>query len=231
MNDLDLRTALHRDADLVGLPSPDLLDQLVQRRRHQQRQRAGVFAAVLGVVVIAAGIPISTSLLARSDSGPATETTVDPTPSVTPTTEPAAPTTAATPPPATTAAPSSTTEAAPPPAPVATVACPDEATLQAALPAATPDYWSTMTDPTQPTPFEAVCSGTWAAAGYWDHWYVVDAGGTRTGNPERGGQPWLDGQAGLFRYIDGSWTFWPRNTHCSDEEIPPTVWERACNVD
>ena len=76
MNDLDLRTALHRDAELVGSPSPDLLDQLVQRRRHQQRQRAGVFAAVLGVVVIAAGIPVGQSLLARSDSNPASETTV-----------------------------------------------------------------------------------------------------------------------------------------------------------
>ena len=84
MNDLDLRTALHRDAELVGSPSPDLLDQLVQRRRHQQRQRAGVFAAVLGVVVIAAGIPVGQSLLARSDSNPASETTVAPTPSVTP---------------------------------------------------------------------------------------------------------------------------------------------------
>jgi hypothetical protein len=83
MNDLDLRTALHRDADLVGLPSPDLLDQLVRRRRHQQRQRAGVLAAVLGVVVIAAGVPVGQSLLARSDAGPAGETTVAPTPSVT----------------------------------------------------------------------------------------------------------------------------------------------------
>jgi hypothetical protein len=84
MNDLDLRTALHRDADLVGLPSLDLLDQLVRRRRHQQRQRAGVLAAVLGVVVIAAGIPVGQSLLSRSDGNPAGETTVAPTPSMTP---------------------------------------------------------------------------------------------------------------------------------------------------
>jgi hypothetical protein len=84
MNDLDLRTALHRDAELVGEPSPDLLDQLVQRRQHQRRQRAGMLTAGLAVVVIAAGIPIGTSLLARSDGGPATETTVVLTPSVTP---------------------------------------------------------------------------------------------------------------------------------------------------
>jgi hypothetical protein len=82
MNDLDLRTALHRDADLVGEPSPDLLDQLVRRRQHQRRQRAGMLTSALAVVVIAAGIPIGTSLLARSDGGPATETTVNPTPSV-----------------------------------------------------------------------------------------------------------------------------------------------------
>jgi hypothetical protein len=78
MNDLDLRTALHRDADLVGEPSPDLLDQLVRRRQHQRRQRAGMLTSALAVVVIAAGIPIGTSLLARSDGGPAT----DPTPTV-----------------------------------------------------------------------------------------------------------------------------------------------------
>ena len=100
MNDLDLRTALHRDADLVGEPSPDLLDQLVRRRQHQRRQRAGMVTSALAVVVIAAGIPIGTSLLARSDGGPAT----DPTPTVS--TEAPAPSTA-TPAPPTTATPSS----------------------------------------------------------------------------------------------------------------------------
>ena len=84
MNDLDLRTALHRDADLVGTPSPDLLDQLVQRRQHQRRQRAGILSAVAAVVVITAGIPVGQSLLTRADGGPASETTVAPTPSVSP---------------------------------------------------------------------------------------------------------------------------------------------------
>jgi hypothetical protein len=75
MNDLDLRTALHRDADLVGAPSPDLLEQLGQRRQQQSRQRGGIAAAVLGVVAIAAGIPIGQSLMTRADVGPATEVT------------------------------------------------------------------------------------------------------------------------------------------------------------
>jgi hypothetical protein len=111
MNDLDLRTALHRDADLVGEPSPDLLDQLVRRRQHQRRQRAGMLTSAVAVVVIAAGIPIGTSLLARSDGGPAT----DPTPTVS--TEAPTPSTA-TPAPATTAPPSS---AVPAPTPTAAV--------------------------------------------------------------------------------------------------------------
>ena len=77
MNDLDLRTALHRDADLVGEPAPDLLEQLVHRRQQQRRQRAGVAVAVLGVVVIAAGIPLGGALLDRSESQ-----ATDPTPTV-----------------------------------------------------------------------------------------------------------------------------------------------------
>jgi len=82
MNDLDLRIALHRDADLVGEPSPDLLDQLAVRRDKQRRQRAGMLAAALGVVVIAAGIPVGSSLLTQSDPGPAVEITT-PAPSTT----------------------------------------------------------------------------------------------------------------------------------------------------
>ena len=66
MNDLGLRTALHRDADLVGSPSPDLLDQLLRRRSHQRRRRAGMLTAALAVVVIAAGIPIGNALLVPS---------------------------------------------------------------------------------------------------------------------------------------------------------------------
>ncbi len=82
MIDLDLRIALHRDADLVGEPSPDLLDQLAVRRDRQRRQRAGMFAAALGVVVIAAAVPVGSSFLTQSDSGPAIEIT-DPAPSTT----------------------------------------------------------------------------------------------------------------------------------------------------
>jgi hypothetical protein len=81
MNDLDLRAALHRDADLVGEPSPDLLDQLVDRRRHQQRRRTTGLVAAAAVVVLAAGIPVGTSFLTRSDGAPATQTTIAPTPS------------------------------------------------------------------------------------------------------------------------------------------------------
>ena len=103
MNDLDLRAALHRDADLVGDPSPDLLDQLVDRRRHQQRRRTTALVAAAAVVVLAAGIPIGTSFLTRSDGAPATQSpmpTITATPSVSP--EPApesspAPTTSADP--------------------------------------------------------------------------------------------------------------------------------------
>jgi hypothetical protein len=84
MNDLDLRAALHRDADLAGEPSPDLLDQLVSRRRHQRRQRAGVLTAVLAVVVIGASIPVGQALLTGSDGAPADQTTVDTDPAVTP---------------------------------------------------------------------------------------------------------------------------------------------------
>ena len=85
MNDLDLRTALHRDADLVGSPSPDLLDQLVQRRQHQRRQRAGMLSAVAGAWSSSPPASRSGSRCSpASDGSPASETTVAPTPSVTP---------------------------------------------------------------------------------------------------------------------------------------------------
>jgi hypothetical protein len=107
MNDLDLTIALHRDADLVGEPSPGLLEQLTERRQRQGRQRAGLLAATLGVVVIAAGIPLGGALMNSSDGGPAT----DPTPTVSteaPTPSTTAPAPSATPGPSTTPAPSST---------------------------------------------------------------------------------------------------------------------------
>ena len=91
MNDLDLRTALHRDADLVGAPSADLLEQLVQRRRDQRRRRTGMLIAGLAVAVISAGIPIGASFWTRGDGGPAHETTIGPNTPVTPETLPQAP--------------------------------------------------------------------------------------------------------------------------------------------
>jgi hypothetical protein len=104
MNDLDLRTALHRDADLVGEPAPDLLDQLAGRRRHQRRQRAGILAAAAAVVVISAGIPVVSSLTTSADTLPASRPTIASTPAVpteaAPTTSEPAPTTSAKPAPA-----------------------------------------------------------------------------------------------------------------------------------
>ena len=216
MNDLDLRTALHRDADLVGSPSPDLLDQLVQRRRHQQRQRAGVFAAVLGVVVIAAGIPVGQSLLARSDSNPASETTVAPTPSVTPevaVTPSVTPDVIPTPTAASTTA-EPPAASVPPPADV-TPACPDLATLRDLLPPDTASKTITMFAGNG-----VECSGIWAAASYSEATFAD-------------GEWWSNGQAGLFQYVDGSWTWRDRYTTnvCDDPGIPDVVWDGACNVD
>jgi hypothetical protein len=214
MNDLDLRTALHRDADLVGSPSPDLLDQLVQRRQHQRRQRAGVLSAVAAVVVIAAGIPVGQSLLTRADGGPAGETTVAPTPSVTPE---VAVTPSVTPDvlPTPTAAAPGTAEvpvsSVPPPAEV-TLACPDLATLRDVLPADTATKTITM--------FAAngvKCSGDWAGASYSEATFGD-------------GEWWSNGQVGLFHYVDGSWTQISRD-HCDDPGIPDAVWDGVCNVD
>jgi hypothetical protein len=90
MNDLDLRAALHRDADLVGEPSPDLLDQLVDRRRHQRRTRAAMITAA-AVVVIAAAIPVGSSFFLRSEGSPATQSTtptIESTPPATPSESP-----------------------------------------------------------------------------------------------------------------------------------------------
>lgn len=205
MNDLDLRTALHRDADLVGSPSPDLLDQLVQRRRRQRRQRAGILSAVAAVVVIAAGIPVGQSLLSSSDTSPAGETTVAPTPSV-------APEVAATPSVTPDVLPTPTAEApavsVPSPADV-TPPCPDLDTLQAALPPDTPDLWYRIFRGEEP-----LCSGPWAAAGY-----------------SRITPDTPDGEAGLWRNVDGAWTFHFRGEYCDVVTLPIAVYQRACMVD
>ena len=253
MNDLDLRTALHRDADLVGAPPADLLEQLGQRRQHERRQRAGVLAAVVAVVVIAAGIPLGQSLVTRSESTTATDpvvitstpatptvpavpttTPVVPTPSATPTTE-AGPATATQPAPATTTRAAATTEAPATPPPVAApesvaptaaapspvdVPCPGVATLQAAFPADTAEKRYEVWDEAP------VCSGSWAAAAYWEHSALSAEEAAIRGRTEG-----RDGQAGLFRFVGGAWTQLARMDHCDDAGIPPVVWERACNVD
>ena len=139
MNDLDLRAALQRDAQLAGEPAPDLLQQLGRRRDRQRHQRLGVAAAVLGVVVIAGGIPLGQSLLDRPDGG-----TAGTPPAVT---SPAPPT----------AAPSSSSSAPVLPAPPG---CPDAAALLALLPAPTGgDPPPTLGSPS------ASCSGSWAVIG------------------------------------------------------------------
>jgi hypothetical protein len=122
MNDLDLRAALHRDADLVGEPSPDLLDQLAGRRQHQRRQRAGILATVAAVVVIGAGIPVVSSLTKSADVSPSGQ--VATTPTLSATTEPA-PTTSAEPAPSSSAEPSTEAPLTTDPEPAALVLGPD----------------------------------------------------------------------------------------------------------
>jgi hypothetical protein len=225
MNDLDLRAALHRDADLVGEPAPDLLDQLSRRRQHQQRQRAGFLAVGLAVVVIGAGIPVASSFMTQSDAGPAT----DPTPSIStegpPTT--AAPTTTPTvvvPPPVETPVPEVPVDEPP--------TCPDRTVLEATLPPDTAAVTYSMHHTET-----AVCSGIWAATGYTvtrvygagePYSYIDDQGVLVEGITE---SEYGNGEAGLFRYVDGSWTFHFRDDYCDKITLPDVIWERACTVD
>ena len=213
MNDLDLRAALHRDAALAGEPPADLLDQLVRRRTDQRRRRAGTLGGIAAVVVLAAGIPIGASVLGASDVDPAV-------PATRPTTE-AVPSGV----PPTTAAPEPTVEVvAPPETPVAeapatqeVLACPDVATLDAAMPADTSERRYTIDEGT-PT-----CSGTWATVPITE--YTVWQG------------EWTgDGAAAVFRSVNGTWTListtnGDRSPACDDPAIPPVIWERGCAVD
>lgn len=209
MNDLDLRTALHREAELVGEPSPDLLDQLAQRRRDQRRQRVGMLTAGLAVAVIAAGIPVGASFMTRSDVVPATQT-VGPTPTTTPEVVPT---------PAPTPDPVAPTAVEPPTAGVPPVVdvvppCPDFAILDAALPQ------DTGTTRYEVFPEQPVCQGVWAAAGYSQQTFAEGK--------------WMgDGQAGVFHFVDGAWTWLDRYTTevCDDPELPAAVHQRACLVD
>jgi hypothetical protein len=135
MNDLDLRAALDRDADLVGEPSPDLLDQLLRRRQHQRRQRATLVGAVAAVVLVAAGVPVGVSLAARSHAAPATGSTSPPD---------------LIPPIASFSPPPNTAGEAPP--------CPTTAALAPLLPVATAGESYSFDSP------EVHCSGQWAVA-------------------------------------------------------------------
>ena len=144
MNDADLSAALHRDAELAGSPPADLISQLTRRRQHQRRQRAGVAAAVLGVVVVAGGVPLGLSLLDRPDGGTAT------TPS-TPTSSTAAPSTAAPSTAASSSVPSSAALPAPP-------GCPGVAALFELLPPESRADGARAAGTT-------ACSGDWALIG------------------------------------------------------------------
>lgn len=69
MNGQELRDALRRDAELVGEPPGDLLERVEGLRRRSKRRRAGVAAAVVGVALLVAAIPVGRALLGRSDDG------------------------------------------------------------------------------------------------------------------------------------------------------------------
>jgi hypothetical protein len=222
MNDLDfggdLRTALHRDADLVGEPAVDLLDQLVRRRSHQRRTRVAVIGAVAAVVIIAAGIPVGASLMTRSDGGPATQT-VEPTPpSVTSSAAPTTPSievTPSEPPVVASEAPDTQAQATSP------VVDPDPPCDWTAIDAALPPDTATDTYTLYFGDGE-LCDGSWAAAGYTQVTTSDD------------GQQFANGQAGVFHYVDGSWVFVDRYADpsvCDNPAIPRDVWERGCDVD
>jgi hypothetical protein len=221
MNDLDLRTALHRDADLVGEPSPNLLEQLTQRRRHQRRQRAGVLTAALAVAVIVAGVPVGQSLLTRADGGPASTPTVDETPSVSPDVEPTPPVVTSTPAPDQTVTPSdraaagSTTVTQEPTIPTsadAPVGCPTLDELRAVLPLK--DALGALMSIKDPF---LECSGAWAIA-YVNH----DA-------PEPTEQFHISGIQ-LFHYVDGAWAAVFDHNVCSTGEVPAAIDYLACHT-
>ena len=69
MNSSDLREALRRDAEMVGEPPSDLLEQVWDRRRRSSRRRLGVVAVAFGVAVVGAGIPVGAALLSPSTTG------------------------------------------------------------------------------------------------------------------------------------------------------------------
>jgi hypothetical protein len=170
-----------------------------------------VLATVAGVLVIGAGIPVGQSFLTSSDTHPATQTTVDPTPSVIP----ATPSISTEPPPtAVTPVPTTPGTAAVSTAPAVDLDPPcDWDEMQAAMPAETAEQTYRLARGEG-----ELCSGTWAAAGYSEG-RLLD------------GQWVTDGQAGIFRYESGSWVFHFRGDFCDKVTLPDAIWQRACNVD
>jgi hypothetical protein len=228
MNDLDLTTALQRDADLVGEPAPDLLDQLRRRRQHQSRQRAGLLAAVAAVVVIAAGIPLGGALMHSSESRPATDpvaptpTTSTPAPTMpSSTTTPPAPTTVEAPPAVETPATSETpvVEEAP--------VCPDSATLMATLPPLPVEgSWYVTGNALNPT-VTPQCSGSWAVTTLFVAWHKTP-GEMYDELPGENGIG-LAGGAYLFEYVDGAWGPVRRDA-CRTGEVPADIEYWACET-
>jgi hypothetical protein len=259
MNDLELRTALHRDADLVGAPPLDLLEQLGQRRQQQSRQRNGIAAAVFGVVVIAAGIPVGQSLLTRSDAGPATEVTPTVTTEVssapaTPTPTVAAPTSVV--PAQTSAADSSAaaevaasaaaaSEAAAAEAAASEAAASEAAASEAAAAALPPSCPGTET---LVSLMPAQSDGTWWVSGNElnpprtpqcsedfavttvFHAYDRTPGEIIDGVPVQPGDVGLIGAVALFRYVDGAWTWVDRGAACAAGSVPDDLHHWTCET-
>jgi hypothetical protein len=89
----------------------------------------------------------------------------------------------------------------------------DFAAIDAALPEDTPDHTYALYRGDG-----ELCEGVWAAAGYTEA-KLLD------------GEWWPDGQAGLFEYLDGEWTFHRRGEYCDVVTLPIAVYQRACMVD
>jgi hypothetical protein len=225
MNDLDLRTALHRDADLVGAPPADLLDQLARRRQHERRQRAGMLTAAAAVVVIAAGIPVGASLLTRSDSAPATRP-ADTTPSTTSSAAPTPPPPAAPAPPVEVSQPPMTpvepeTPATTPAAEDAAPPCLDAAGFRKSLIASGVDPGGVEVNPLSPAPD---CSGPWAYALLTE---VRPDGIIGPNGLEPARTEWTL----LFHAVDGVWTPVDRWQHCAAGDVPADIAYIPCETD
>lgn len=65
-----LRGALREDAQLVGVPEPDLYERVRERRQRSDRRRLGLVAAGLAALLVGVAIPLSLiSLRAADESG------------------------------------------------------------------------------------------------------------------------------------------------------------------